>query len=154
MEDNSLLERLWSMFRDFADRAGRLGMVGTVENLLHADEHSIDLAYTVLLVDVACIDNDFSPRESYFIKQALKEHLGVSYDQAVDLVEEATKLVESDEDVESFGAYLRDHLSLARRKELSKVLDVLIDEDRVDHPFEEHLRGRYLSLLGFHEEEE
>lgn len=135
------------MFADFAERAGRLGIVGTAEHLVHLDEHQIDLAWAVLLVDMASIDNDFSPRESYFIKQQLKEHLGVSYDQAVELVKEATKLVEKG-NVAEFGEYLREHVSEGKRKELLSVLDSLIAEDHIHHPFEKDLRERFVKRLG------
>ena len=148
----SFFDALYEMFSDFAERAGRLGVIGTAENLLHADEHQIDLAWTVLLVDMASIDNDFSPRESYFIKQKLKEHLGVGYDEAVALVERASKLVQSDKSLDGFGKYLRDHLSLSKRKELLAVMDELIDEDQVDHPFEADLRKRFIKRLGLSED--
>lgn len=139
------------MLSDVADRAGRLGVVGTAEHLLHADEHHIDLAWAVLLVDMASIDNDFSPRESYFIKQKMTDHLGVTYEQAVELVNEAEKLVQRSESVREFGDYLRAHLSQSKRKELLSVLDELISEDKVKHPFERDLRKRMAKRLGIDE---
>ncbi|MCB0331529.1 MAG: TerB family tellurite resistance protein [Bdellovibrionales bacterium] len=144
----SLLTRLWEKFSDLGDQAGRLGVVGSFEHLVGIDEHKIDLAYAVLLVNIASIDGDFSPRESYYIKSQLKSHLGVEFEQAVKLVDEAKGIVNGDEDLNHFGEFLRNHLSHTSRQGLLDSIDGLIEEDHIDHPFEQDLRKRYVKLLG------
>lgn len=147
-KERSLIDDLIEGINESADLAIDLGFAGTVEHLLKLNEHKIDIAYTILLVNLACIDNDFSPRESYYIKHALREHLDVSYDESVALVKRAKKIIdEKDINLDNFGRYLRKHLTKSKRDELLETMDTLIDEDRLKHPLEKHLRERYRKLL-------
>lgn len=142
------LENLLNKIRENGRVASRLGVVGTFEHLLQLDEYNIDLAYTILLVNVASIDNDFAPRESYFIKQKIQQQFDLTYDESEALMNEAKAIVDKDDrDLKEFGTYLRQHLPHSRREELLSIVDKLISEDKVNHPFEKHLRNKYAKWL-------
>ncbi len=149
MNLNDYLEKIYQSLKENSRLAARLGVVGTFEHLLQLDEHKIDLAYTILLANVAAIDNDFAPRESFFIKQKIQERFDLTYDESEKLLNEAKEIVEGDDDIdlEEFGTYLRTHLPLSRRQELLDLIDELISEDKVNHPFEKHLRKKYVKWL-------
>lgn len=154
-EKHSFFHEFIEALHKTADFALNLGFSGSVEHLFKLDEHQIELAYTILLVNLASIDNDFSPRESFFIKGKLQEHLGISYEDAIELVKQARIIIDQKNiDLDQFGDYLAEHLPESKRQTLLKDVDTLIAEDRVHHPFEKHLRERYVRLLKIEKEED
>ncbi|MCB0353199.1 MAG: TerB family tellurite resistance protein [Bdellovibrionales bacterium] len=141
------LEQIWAAIRKTTHRAEELGVVGSAEHLLGLDEHAIELAYAVILVDFAMIDNEFDLKEKVFIEQKLEMVFNIPGGTSRELVERAKEILGQDLHPESFATYLRQHLSLEKRNSLLENIDKLINVDRFDHPLEEDLKTRYQKLL-------
>ena len=131
------------------------GLIDSVKHLLSGEgsspysDSSIQLALTVMLVDVALVDNDFDDDEYRAIHHVLRAKLGIDSPEAHELISEAREVVkQSTEEVESFSTFLLSRLNETEREKLVIDLVELMGTDGVIHPFEVDLKLRYEKLLG------
>ena len=108
----------------------------------------LELAFTVLLVDLALVDNEFHDLEHRFIKTRLVDIFKISLDQAYALIEQADRIVAQNNDSDSYARYLAEVLSAESREKLVALLDELMRVDGRIDSFEVGLKQRYQRLLG------
>lgn len=106
------------------------------------------LAYAVLLVDLALVDQRFSIREHAFVKSKLREVLGLSLDEVYALIDRADEIVRETDHADTYAMHLSEVLSAELREQLVVVLDELLHVDGRAGSFETGLRDRYQMLLG------
>jgi len=112
------------------------------------NSHSIELAYAVLMIDLALVDNDFNKKEHAFVKTTLCELFELSLDQVYELMDEAQQIVTVNHDADDFAYHLKNTLHAETREELVAILDNLLSLDDRQDSFELDLRNRYQMLLG------
>jgi len=113
-----------------------------------------ELAYAIILLDLALIDDDFDQREQGLIYAKLKEAFGLRPEKVEELIKKAKAIVSGTGEIESFAEYIGVNFSREKREEVIGALDAVLLADEIEHPFEIDLRNRYAKILGVYEEEQ
>lgn len=108
---------------------------------------NIEIALTVLLVDLASCDQAFSPKEYQVISSALRRMFGISHDAVSALVNQANQIIAGLRGTSEFAETIRDEMTLEERKTIMKIIDEMIMADGKVDAFEEYLRQRFITLL-------
>lgn len=117
------------------------------EELSATDEIPLDIARATLLVDLALIDSKFDAREYEFVMNTLKSDLGISDDEAVQLIKAASSMIQF-RGSHSFAVELQKRLPLDQRKRIASELKQLIASDAQEDGFETYLNKKLIDLLG------
>ena len=118
-----------------------------LETLSATDEVPLTVARATLLVDLALIDSNFDAREYDFVMNALKSDLGLSSDEAEQLIKSAAAMVQF-RGSHSFAVELQKRLPLEQRKKIALELKQLIAADNQEDGFEKYLDKKLRDLLG------
>ncbi len=113
-----------------------------------ADLKEYQLALTVVLVDMAMVDNDFDYKEHSFILNQITQRFALSKDDVYALINEAESIITQNYDVDSYGKTLRKFINAEEQEAVMMLLDKLIMIDNERNPYEIKLRQRYEKLLG------
>lgn len=112
-----------------------------------SNEIPLDLARATLLVDLALIDSSFDAREYEFVVNILKGDLGVSDDEAIQLIKTASSMVQF-RGSHSFAVELQRRLPLDQRRRVAYELTGLIRADKKLDGFETYLVKKLRDILG------
>ncbi len=112
------------------------------------DHSAIELAYAVLMIDLALVDNNFNKNEHEFVKVTLGKLFNLSLDEVYKLMDDAQQIVTENHDADDFACHLKNSLHAEKREELVGILDNLLAVDGRRNSFEIDLRDRYQMLLG------
>ncbi len=115
------------------------------------DRSQLELALTVLLVDLASCDQDFDPKEYQVISSGLRRIFGTSKTEISGLVNQANLQLANLRGVSKFTELLRENLSLDERKAIMEVIEDVISADGQEEDFEVYLRTKLSDLLGINE---
>ena len=113
----------------------------------------LELALTVILVDLASSDQKFEPQEYQIINAALYRLFGTPRDKVQKLVNQATLVLANLRGTTRYAELLRDHLDLEHKQLIIQMMDDLILADGEQDGFEIYLRHKFLDILGFEEAE-
>ncbi len=113
-----------------------------------ADLKEYQLALTVVLVDMAMVDNDFDYKEHSFILNQITQRFALSKDDVYALINEAESIITQNDDIDSYGRALQKFINAEERETVMILLDKLIMIDSERNPYEIKLRQRYEKLLG------
>ncbi|MCB0337825.1 MAG: TerB family tellurite resistance protein [Bdellovibrionales bacterium] len=108
----------------------------------------LELAFTVLLVDLASCDQNFDQDEYQVISKGLIRVFGTSKDQVTALVNQANLVISNMRGTNRFAEMLRDNLSTENKEKVLEIIDEIIQIDGVEDGFETYLRAKFVSLLG------
>lgn len=108
----------------------------------------LELAFAVLLVDMASCDQNFEQKEYIMIGSALKRLFGTPKDRVQTLVNQANTIMNNLRGTSRYAALLRDNLDLDEKKVLMETVDELIFSDGEEGGFERYLRTKLADLLG------
>ncbi|MCB0328125.1 MAG: TerB family tellurite resistance protein [Bdellovibrionales bacterium] len=111
-------------------------------------KRDIELAVTVLLVDLASSDQDFDPAEYQVIVRGLMRMFGTPKHEVSALVNQAQNVLRNMRGIGRFGATLKDNLSLDERETVMDVIEEVIAADGVEDDYEIFLRQKLKGLLG------
>lgn len=106
------------------------------------------LSITVLLVDIAHVDNEFGYDEQDFIEKTLQDMFIITKDDIYTLIGEAEAILNNNGNLDSYALSLQHHLNASQREEIIHLLDALIKSDGSMDQYEIKLRSRYERLLG------
>jgi uncharacterized tellurite resistance protein B-like protein len=142
------LKGLVEAVREYFDQGRKDENNQLLEAMDGGDQITPELAYTVLLVDLAMIDQDFDEREYAYLMTKLEEKFGLDKEEIVVLIEQAKRSVEGFRGPKSMVDYLRDHLSVSEKQGVMALIDGLIEADQVKDDAELHLKEAFKALLG------
>lgn len=114
----------------------------------NVSQHQLELAFTVLLVELASSDEGFAQKEYQVIVLALHRVFGVTRDRAQRLVNEAVTILKDLRGTAEFALLLREHLSAEELSLVARCIDDVIEADGVHDGFELYHRRRFRELLG------
>ena len=111
-----------------------------------AKQKELELALTVILVDLASCDENFEQREYIAISNGLRRLFGDSKDLKM-MVNRAQLALSNLRGTQNFAELLRENLSEEERKIVAEVIEDVIGADGVEDGFEQYLRLKYAKLL-------
>lgn len=117
----------------------------------HTDDQEqrlLELAYAVVLVDLAFVDDDFTIVEHEFIKTRLQGLFSLELDETYDLIREAQDIIRNNDTIAIYTECLKEKLSAEEKEKLIRMLDQMIRFEGKEHGFEQTLRDRYEHMLG------
>lgn len=117
-----------------------------------ATKQELEVAVTVLLVDIATCDQNFDQSEYQVISHALRGLFGTSPQQIQALVNQAKLVVENLRGTARFAELLRDNLDIDQRRAIMQTINNVIEADDSEDGFETYLRHKFLDLLGLETE--
>jgi uncharacterized tellurite resistance protein B-like protein len=108
----------------------------------------LELAVTVLLVDLASVDQNFDQSEYNIIIHGLMRMFGTAKHQGQVLVNQAQNVLRSMRGVQRFGDLLKENLSMDERRAVMEIIDDVINADGEVDGYEVFLRNKFKNLLG------
>ena len=118
-----------------------------LDGLLVSNDVSLDLARAILFVDLALIDGNFEAREYEFIMNSLQQDLGISHQDAINLVKTASSQIQY-RGSHSFAVELQRRLDVSARQQIMNQVRHLIMVDNQSDGFEKYLEKKFSDLLG------
>jgi len=115
------------------------------------NKKQLELAVSVLLVDLASCDQSFDPEEYQVICLGLMRLFGTSKTDVTALVNQAKVELANMRGVARFATILKESLTIDERKEIMEVVEEVIMADGVEDGFETYLRNKFKNLLGLEE---
>lgn len=112
------------------------------------ERHQLEVALTVILVDLASADQSFESREYFIIENGLRRLFGTPKLEVSKLVAEAQSALANLRGTGKFTTELKDTLTLEQKKVAMEVIDDVISADGVLDGFEIYLRNRFAASLG------
>ncbi|RTZ96678.1 MAG: hypothetical protein DSY90_09740 [Deltaproteobacteria bacterium] len=109
--------------------------------------HEVHVAVCALLVEMARIDNRFTPAEMDFILGVIREKYGLSEEHAEALMAEAEKELDNSVDLWQFAKRINTHYSVEEKLELIKILWEIIFVDGKMDRYENYLVHKLSDLL-------
>ena len=110
-------------------------------------DHDIHIATCALFVELARIDEEFSPAEMEMILSILNEKYGLSKDHAAQLVAETEKELENSIDLWQFSNLINQNYSMTEKLEIVEMLwRVVYVDGRMDQ-YEHYLMNKLKNLL-------
>jgi uncharacterized tellurite resistance protein B-like protein len=113
-----------------------------------ATQQELELALTVVLVDIALADGTFDQREKETIYHGVESMYGSSRDHVIGLINEATVILSGLRGSSRFTALLRDNLGPDQRLFIVHLINNLVLSDGEEEGLEAYLRERYAKALG------
>ena len=111
------------------------------------DTRTVELAAAILMVEVGVADHDFSSDEEAAIRRILTGELGMTGEQAVEVMASASREVEQAVGIQSFTRRLNEQWPEAQKVQLVRQLwHIAAADGRID-PHEEHRIRRIADLL-------
>ncbi|MBN8548270.1 MAG: TerB family tellurite resistance protein [Deltaproteobacteria bacterium] len=108
----------------------------------------MELALTVLLVDLAGCDQSFDIQEYNIIQNGLRRVFGTTKSEVTALINQANLTLKNLRGSGRFANLLKDSLDQAQREVIMEVIEDVIAADGVEDGFETYLRHKFADLLG------
>lgn len=128
--------------------SGKVGAQTSQRRRGKVSQHQLELALSVLLVELASSDEGFAQKEYQVIVLALHRVFGVARDRAQRLVNEAVTILKNLRGTAEYALLLREHLSSEELSLVARCMDDVIEADGVQDGFELYHRRRFRELLG------
>jgi uncharacterized tellurite resistance protein B-like protein len=120
---------------------------GIIQDAQGKSEYDVLVAVCALFLEIARIDETFSPEEMGTILGILKEKYGLSPQHAEDLVLEAQKELEQSVDLWQFSHLINQHYSDEEKQEIIEILWRIVFIDGKMDRYEHYLMRKLRSLL-------
>lgn len=114
----------------------------------NARKAELELALTVLLVDLAWSDQDFDHREYQVIVEGLHKMFGTNSIQVKSLVNQAILILKDLRGTNHYGSLLRNKLKEKQRLAIMEIVDEVIAADGKEDGFEIYIRKKISDVLG------
>ncbi len=111
-------------------------------------KRELELALTVLLVDLASSDQNFDQVEYHVMTAGLNRLFGTGKTEVSALVNQAQTILKNLRGVSKYAEVLKTNLSLEQRKVILEVIDDVIHADGEVDGFETYLRHKFADLIG------
>lgn len=120
---------------------------GVVQDARGKSEHDVLVAVCALFLEIARIDETFSPGEMDTILAILKEKYGLSPQHAEDLVAEAQQELDESVDLWQFSHLINQHYSDEEKQKIIEILWRIVFIDGKMDRYEHYLMRKLRSLL-------
>ena len=107
----------------------------------------IELAVTVLLVELASCDENFDAREFNTIVSGIQRIFGTKAEDIRKLIHEAKLAIQNMRGTDKFAELIRDNLQPEQKKLILDVIDEVVHSDGVQDDYEVFLKGKFLRLI-------
>lgn len=114
----------------------------------HSTKAELELALTVLLVDLAQSDQNFDTTEYQVIVDGVHRIFGSNALQVKALVNQAMLVLKDLRGTERFGSLLKENLTGDQRLAIMEVVGEVINSDGAEDGFEKYIRYKISSVLG------
>lgn len=111
-------------------------------------KHDLELAVSVLLVDLASCDQNFDQQEYEVIVNGLRRLFGTQRTEVRALINEANTLLAGLRGPTRFAELLREHLPPEQKVAIMDIIDQTIAADNTEDGFETYLRHKFAEMLG------
>ena len=108
----------------------------------------LEVAFAVLLVDLASCDQQFAPREYLAISSGLRRLFGTPKERVKALVNQANIILANLRGTSRYAALLKNNLDMEEKTAVMETIDELISVDGIEDGFEVYLRTKVADLLG------
>jgi uncharacterized tellurite resistance protein B-like protein len=146
-----------AFFKDFVAQV----FANSEKDIQTADEHlhpgkkkssqknaELELALSVLLVDLAGCDENFEPAEYQLISNGLRRLFGTSKTEVSALINRANLALANLRGVGQFAEILKDSLNADQKQATIEIIEDIIAADGQEDAFETHLRSKLHRMLG------
>ncbi|MCI5064170.1 TerB family tellurite resistance protein [bacterium] len=116
-------------------------------------QRDLELAVTVLLVDLASADQEFDQTEYQVIVHGLMRMFGTKKHEVSALVNQAQTALQNMRGISRFGDLLRSNLPEEERLVIMDIIEEVIQADGVEDDYEIFLRQKLKGLLGLQQAE-
>ncbi len=113
-----------------------------------AKKKDLELALTVLLVDLACCDQNFDQQEYQIIISGLQRIFGTGKHEIQALVNQANIALANLRGVGRFAGLLNESLSDEQKQQVMDIIDEIIHIDGEVDGFEVYLHHKLATMLG------
>jgi uncharacterized tellurite resistance protein B-like protein len=110
-------------------------------------DHDLLVAVCALFVEMARIDETFTPTEMETILAILKDKYGLSQEHAYALVTEAEKELKESVDLWQFAKLINENYSIAKKIELIEILWRIVYVDAKMDKYEHYLMDKLAKIL-------
>jgi uncharacterized tellurite resistance protein B-like protein len=110
-------------------------------------DHDLLLAVCALFVEMARIDETFTPSEMETILAILKDKYGLSQEYAYALITEAEKELKESVDLWQFTNLINENYSIEKKMELIEMLWRIVYVDATMDKYEHHLMDKLAKIL-------
>lgn len=107
----------------------------------------LELALTVLLVELASCDQNFEPQEYNILQTGLRRLFGTSKDKVQALVNQATIVLRNLRGTSRFASQLKEHLDVKQREAIMDIVNDIIGVDGLEDGFEIYTRNKIAAIL-------
>ncbi|MCO6430708.1 MAG: TerB family tellurite resistance protein [Deltaproteobacteria bacterium] len=107
----------------------------------------LELALTVLLVELASCDQTFEPQEYNILQNGLRRMFGTSKHHVQALVNQATVVLKNLRGTSRFGDILKKNLDQKQREAILEIVEEIISADGVQDGFEIYTRNKIATML-------
>jgi len=142
----NFLERTRSLVNSLFDQ-NKAANKQLLNDLTSEGKHETELAFAVLLVDMAMIDQEFEPREYEYIFGIFEKHFGLSRDEITSLIKHASSLIGQQRGSHSFALQLQENLDKEERQKMIEMLRGLVQADDKEDGFEVYLMQKFEKIL-------
>lgn len=108
----------------------------------------LEVALTVLLVDLASCDQNFDQQEYQMISKGLRQMFGTSKEDVSKLVNQAELVLKNLRGTSQFVQTLKNNLDSTEKEAIIGIIDDIIAVDGVEDGFETYLRAKFVDMLG------
>lgn len=133
-----MLRNLKDLFNSFSSPAPQSA---------HAQEHTLQLATAVLLVEVMRVDPDIGPAEQLAVMGTLRKKFGLADDELARLMELAEETAKTTYDYHRFTTSLNDHFTQAQKIQVVEHMWQVAYADAHLDAHENHLISKVAGLL-------
>ncbi len=113
-----------------------------------ATTQELELAMTVLLVELAGSDQTFDQNEYELIASGLKSILGTNRTDVSQLINQANLTLANLRGTASYGELLRENLKQSEREAILEIVDAIINADGKIDGYELYIRSKIAKTLG------
>jgi uncharacterized tellurite resistance protein B-like protein len=118
------------------------------KNTTGAPSKDLEVALAVLLVDLACCDQTFNPKEYAVISNGLRRLFGSNNEQVSLLVNQAKGILADLRGTQQFADKIKKELSHEDKLIVLEIINEVIAADGQEDGFEVYLREKFKTLLG------
>ena len=108
----------------------------------------LELALSVLLVELAGSDQTFDVQEYNIIQNGMRRVFGTTKAEVTALINQANQTLKNLRGTSRFGNLLKENLDPQQRLVIMEVIEDVIAADGVEDGFETYLRHKFADLLG------
>lgn len=140
-------DAIQNIFGELSPKLEHSSLKSKKKNRKAPPKQQLELALTVLLVDVAACDDGIDPREQEVITKGLMRMFGTGQSQVNRLITQAKNTLKNLRGISRFAELLKSELSLEERENILEIIEDVINADGEVDGFETYFKHKIAKLL-------